>query len=83
MIHQNRDLLQWTLDQEGQSTLVLEKLDLQDQGVYRCEAECGPVIRTRDVLVDIYCESDAPNITVTNIPLCLVSYRSVLMFKTK
>ncbi|KAF1372075.1 hypothetical protein PFLUV_G00260580 [Perca fluviatilis] len=40
--------------QDGLSLLHLQDLDLQDQGVYRCEAQCDSVIRTGTVRVHVY-----------------------------
>ncbi|XP_031167876.2 vascular cell adhesion protein 1b [Sander lucioperca] len=40
--------------QDGLSLLRLQDLDLQDQGVYRCEAQCDSVIRTGTVQVHVY-----------------------------
>lgn len=39
------------------SLLTLEDVDLQDQGNYSCDAQCGPVVRTRTVHVQVFCES--------------------------
>lgn len=39
------------------SLMTLEDLDLQDQGNYSCTAQCGPVVRTRTVQVQVFCES--------------------------
>lgn len=54
----NRTLLQRTEPQDGQSHLHLLNLDLRHQGGYSCEAECDSVIRTREIHVQVYCESD-------------------------
>ncbi|XP_029282552.1 vascular cell adhesion protein 1-like isoform X2 [Cottoperca gobio] len=50
---QNCTVLQGT-DQNGLSLLPLQELNLQDQGGYRCEAECDSVIRTRNIQVHVY-----------------------------
>lgn len=42
---------------EMMSLLTLEDVDIQDQGNYSCEAQCGPVVRTRTVHVQVFCES--------------------------
>lgn len=42
---------------EMMSLLTLEDVDLQDQGNYSCEAQCGPVVRTRTVQVQVFCKS--------------------------
>lgn len=42
---------------ETVSLLTLEDVDLQDQGDYSCVAQCGPVVRTRTVKVQVFCES--------------------------
>lgn len=39
------------------SLLTLEDVDLQDQGDYSCVAQCGPVVRTSTVQVQVFCES--------------------------
>lgn len=39
------------------SLLTLEDVDIQDQGNYSCEAQCGPVVRTKTVHVQVFCES--------------------------
>lgn len=41
------------------SLLTLEDVNLQDQGNYSCEARCGPVVRTKIVQVQVFCESSA------------------------
>ncbi|TDH09012.1 hypothetical protein EPR50_G00104000 [Perca flavescens] len=49
---QNQNIL--GTQQESLSLLHLQDLDLQDQGAYRCEAQCGSVIRTGTVRVHVY-----------------------------
>uniref|UniRef100_A0A3P9LLD5 Vascular cell adhesion molecule 1b n=1 Tax=Oryzias latipes TaxID=8090 RepID=A0A3P9LLD5_ORYLA len=51
---QNQTVLQRTQQQDAQSELRLQELDLQDQGGYSCEAECDSVIRTTDIHVQVY-----------------------------
>lgn len=40
------------------SLLTLEAVDLEDQGNYSCVAQCGSVVRTRTVQVQVFCESN-------------------------
>lgn len=39
------------------SLVTLENVDFQVQGNYSCEAQCGPVVRTRTIQVQVFCES--------------------------
>uniref|UniRef100_A0A3B3BLV1 Vascular cell adhesion molecule 1 n=1 Tax=Oryzias melastigma TaxID=30732 RepID=A0A3B3BLV1_ORYME len=50
----NQTVLQRTQQQDAQSELRLQELDLQDQGGYSCEAECDSVTRTTDIHVQVY-----------------------------
>lgn len=43
--------------EETVSMLTLEDVDFQVQGNYSCEAQCGSVVRTRTVPVQVFCES--------------------------
>lgn len=42
---------------ETVSLLTLENVDFQVEGNYSCEAQCGPVVRTRAIQVQVFCES--------------------------
>uniref|UniRef100_A0A3B4UT65 Vascular cell adhesion molecule 1b n=2 Tax=Seriola dumerili TaxID=41447 RepID=A0A3B4UT65_SERDU len=53
-VDQDQTVLQRTQQQDGLSQLHLQDLDLQDQGFYRCEAECESVTRTRTTQVQVY-----------------------------
>ncbi|KAK5870403.1 hypothetical protein PBY51_025039 [Eleginops maclovinus] len=50
----NHILFQSKNQNQNQSLLNLQDLDLQDQGGYRCAAECDSVIRTADTQVHVY-----------------------------
>ncbi|KAG7218881.1 hypothetical protein INR49_019467 [Caranx melampygus] len=52
--NQSGSVLLRTQPQEGRSLLHLQDLDLQDQGVYSCEAQCESVTRTRKSQVQVY-----------------------------
>ncbi|XP_054458710.1 vascular cell adhesion protein 1b [Anoplopoma fimbria] len=56
---QDRILLRGA-EQDGLSVLHLQDLDLQDEGGYRCEAECDSVIRTSTVQVQVYSFPSGP-----------------------
>ncbi|KAK2908241.1 vascular cell adhesion protein 1b [Channa argus] len=51
---QNQTVLQRTQQDNGQSLLHLQEMDLQDQGGFSCEAECGSVLRNRTAQVHLY-----------------------------
>ncbi|XP_023148765.2 vascular cell adhesion protein 1b [Amphiprion ocellaris] len=51
---QDQSVLKKTQQQDGESLLHLQDLDLQDQGEYHCEAKCDSVMRTRSIQVHIY-----------------------------
>ncbi|XP_075901672.1 vascular cell adhesion protein 1b isoform X2 [Nelusetta ayraudi] len=46
--------------EETVSLLTLEDVDLQDQGDYSCVAQCGPVVRTRTVQVQVFSFRSGP-----------------------
>lgn len=58
---QNQTVLQKTQAEDMVSLLSIQELDLQDQGEYRCEAQCGSVVRAGSTYIQVFCEWGTTN----------------------
>ncbi|KAL3047957.1 hypothetical protein OYC64_022005 [Pagothenia borchgrevinki] len=52
--NQNHTLLQGSHQNQNQSLLLLQDVDLQDEGGYSCEAECDSVMRTAEIQLHVF-----------------------------
>lgn len=69
-LDQDQTLLQKTQAEDMVSLLSIQELDLQDQGEYRCEAQCGSVVRAGSTYIQVFCESRVISLNLSAISRC-------------